>query len=73
MSTKPEYIGDALYATYEDGPMIQVFTERASSQPGAVVRHQVYFEPDTFLNLLRYANAVGWGKIVKRAARDVKD
>lgn len=71
MSTKPEHIGDGAYVQMVDSGAMHIYTDRGGFSD-QMVRHWVALEPDAFLNLLRFAYAVGWGGVVQRAAREQK-
>ena len=66
------YLGDGLYARFENAHMMTLYTERTrmggDDTPTGVTTHWVALEPELFLALLQFACACGWGGIIDRVA-----
>lgn len=62
-------LSNGLYVHIDPAQAIVLSADRAAG----TVKHWIALEPHTFLALLRYANSVGWGKVILRAAQEVKD
>lgn len=57
---KRVYLGDGLYAVLDDGVMIRLEATREFTV------HWVALEPEVFVALLKFAEQIGWGDLIKR-------
>lgn len=62
-SPRKEYLGDGLYAEF-DGVYIELSAPREEGE------HWVGLEMETLFALIRFANEVGWGKLIERALKN---
>lgn len=60
-------LGDNVYVHIAASKVV-LTTERTAV--GGVEVQSVALEPETFLELLRFANQIGWGGVIQRAARE---
>lgn len=59
-TTHETYLGDGLYAKLNEANQIEL---RAPSLRGEQL---VYLEPEVFVELIRFARRIGWGKLIER-------
>lgn len=69
MTNNKTHLGDGVYVEFSASKVVLTTQRTFVSHDGPAV-HYIYLEPETFLGLLRFANQIGWGGVIERAARE---
>lgn len=72
MTNNKTHLGSNVYVHIEASMVVLTAPRTFPNAPpiNEPATHSIYLEPETFLELLRFANAIGWGGVIQRAARE---